>query len=330
MDREKAGTGDTAGEISVEVAKEPRRHSLLVDLSIRLVREKPLGTFGGVIVLVLLVAGIFADFLAPYGVYDIHLPDRLEAPSAEYILGTDNVGRDLLSRIIFGARISMIVGLAASAINVLVAVAIGLPSGFIGGKFDLSLQRVVDAFMCFPWLFITLTIMAITGAGLLNVIIVLGVLYGIWSSRLIRSAAMGIKENLYVEAAVATGATTLRILVRNILPNIMAPIIVLFTISVGGMILAEASMSFLGFGIPPPEPSWGGMLSGEGRQFMLRAPWLAIWPGLALTLSVFGINMLGDAVRDILDPRLRGGLGRYGGAKVRKAGTKSRLRLKRS
>ncbi len=329
MDREKAGMGDTAGEIPVEVAREPRKHSLLVDLSIRLVREKPLGTFGAVIVLVMLFAGIFADFLAPYGMYDINPYDRLSAPSAQYILGTDSVGRDLFSRIIFGARISLIVGLAASAINVLVALAIGLPSGFLGGKFDLIMQRIVDAFMCFPWLFFTLTVMAIMGAGLLNVIIVLGVLYGIWSSRVIRSAVMGIKENTYVEAAKATGATTARILIRNILPNIMAPIIILFSISVGGMILAEASMSFLGFGIPPPEPSWGGMLSGPGRQFMLRAPWLAIWPGLALTLSVFGINMLGDAVRDILDPRLRGRLGRYGEVKVKEAGTRSRLRPKR-
>ncbi len=222
----------------------------------------------------------------------------------------------------------MIVGLAASAITVFVAVIIGLPSGFTGGKFDLVVQRAVDAFMCFPWLFFVLTIMAITGPGLLNVIIVLGVLYGIWASRIVRSAVIGIKENLYVEAAVAIGSPTWRVLIKNILPNIMAPIIIIFTISVGGMILSEASMSFLGFGIPPPIPSWGGMLSSSGRQYMLIAPWLAIWPGLALSIAVFGINMLGDAVRDILDPRLRGGLGRYGGVGVKKAGIKARLRKK--
>lgn len=297
---------------------EQKKRFLLFDVVVRLVREKPLGTVGGIIVLIMLIVGIFADVLAPYGIYDIHLVDRLSAPSATYFMGTDDLGRDLLSRVIYGARISMLVGVTASAINVVVATVIGIMSGFIGGRFDLVVQRFVDAIMCFPWLFILLTAMAILGPGLVQVILVLGVLYGIAYSRVVRSAVIAIKENLYMQAAVAIGSPTTRILVKHVLPNILAPIIIIFTISMASMILAEASLSFLGFGVPPPTPTWGSMLSMEGRRFMLLAPWLAIWPGLALSVTVYGINMLGDAVRDLLDPRLRGGAGRYGGLGKRK------------
>ena len=308
------------GDVTVRVPEAvavPKGHSLLVDLAIRLVREKPLGTVGGVIVLVMFIVGIFADFLAPYGMNEIHLADRLNAPSAQHLLGTDEVGRDTLSRIIYGARISMIVGVAGTLINTLVATVVGLVSGFLGGKVDIVVQRFVDAFMCFPWLFIMLTVMVIVGPGLLQVTVVLGASYGIYHIRVVRSAVIAIKENMYVEAAHAIGSSTWRMLGRHILPNIAAPIIIISTTSVGYLILSEASLSFLGFGVPPPAPSWGGMLS-VGRGFMLRAPWMAIWPGLALSLAVYGINMLGDAVRDILDPRLRGGLGRYGMVKRRK------------
>jgi len=307
-----------------EAAAEPKRHPLLVDLLIRLVKEKPLGTVGGVIVLVMFLTGIFADFLAPYGMNEAHLADRLVPPSADYILGTDNLGRDQLTRVIYGARISMIVGLAGASLNVLVAIAIGLISGFLGGKFDLVVQRFVDAFLCFPWLFLILTVMALLGQGMVQVILVLGGVSGIHNSRVIRSAVIAIKENLYVESARAVGCTTTRILGRHILPNIAAPIVIIFTISIGAMILGEATISFLGFGVPPPTPSWGGMLSAEGRRYMLLAPWLAVWPGLALAIAVYGMNMLGDAVRDILDPRLRGGLGRYGGVKVKRLQSKTK------
>lgn len=297
---------------------EPKRHSLLVDLVIRLVREKPLGTVGGVIVLLLFFTGIFADFLAPDGMNEVHPQDYLTPPSAEYILGTDNLGRDMLSRIIFGARVSMTVGLAGTVLRVFIATIIGIVSGFSSGKVDIIIQRFVDAFMCFPWLFLILTAMVILGQGMLQVILVLGITGGIRRSRVIRSAVIGIKENVYVEAATATGCQTWRIFTYHILPNIMAPIIIIFTMSVGQMILSEATLSFLGFGIPPPIPSWGRMLSSQGRRHMLTAPWLAVWPGLALSLAVFGINMLGDGVRDILDPRLRGGLGRYGRVKTKR------------
>ncbi len=293
-------------------ATERKRHSKLADFFIRLVKEKPLGTVGAVITLLLLFTGIFADFLAPHGMNEYFKGDYLVAPSARYWLGTDNLGRDMLSRVIFGARISMIVGLAATTLSTLVATFIGILCGYIGGKFDLVVQRFVDAVMCLPWLILLMVIMSLAGVGMLQIILVLGIAWGIGGSRLIRSAVIGIKENVYVEAARAIGCPTQRILTRHILPNIMAPIIIYFSTSVPGVILTESSLSFLGFGIPPPAPSWGGMLAGQGRSYMFLAPWMAIWPGLALSTVVYGINMFGDAVRDLLDPRLRGGIGRYG------------------
>ena len=290
----------------------PKRHSFLVDLVIRLVKEKPLGTVGGVIVLVMFLAGIFADFIAPYGYNEMNTSIKLMGPMEGYLLGTDQLGRDLLSRVIHGARISMIVGLGGAAIGTILAAVFGGLSGYFGGKFDLIVQRFVDALMAWPWIFFVLTLMVIVGRGLVQMILVLGIRRGVIDSRIVRSAVIGVKENVYVEAAKAIGAPPRRILVRHILPNIMAPIIIIFSLDVGNMILQEATVSFLGFGIPPPLPTWGGMLSAEGRRFMIYAPWLAVWPGLALTTAVYGINMLGDAVRDILDPRLRGGVGRYG------------------
>jgi len=308
---------ESVGEIPSVGPAPRRRRALLADMAVRLVREKPLGTAGAVIVLLMLFTGIFADLLAPYGMNQVSLADRLTGPSGEHILGTDNLGRDLLSRIIFGARISMYVGLGASLLDVVGATIIGIISGFIGGKTDLIIQRFVDAWMCFPGLVIFLTVISIIGPGLVQVILVLGISSSIRSSRVVRSAVMNIKENMYIHSAVSIGAPTIRILTRHVLPNIMAPIIIIFTLAMGSMIIAEASLSFLGFGIPPPAPSWGGMLSGSGRTYMVNAPWMAIWPGLALAIVVYGINMLGDAVRDILDPRLRGGLGRYAGAKIK-------------
>ncbi len=308
--------------VLTEVEEEPKRRSLLVDFFIRLVREKPLGTVGGVIVLAMFFTGIFANILTPYEMNESHLAYRLAPPSSQFLLGTDVLGRDLLTRIIYGARISMIVGVAGAFLNILVALLIGLVSGFVGGKTDIVIQRFVDAFMCFPWLLIMLTIMVLVGSGIVQVTIVLGVSFGIWYSRVIRSAVIGIKENMYVEAAKATGCSTGKMLTRHILPNVTAPIMIVFTISMGQLILSEATLSFLGYGIPPPAPSWGGMLSGQGRYYMLIAPWLAVWPGLALSIVVFGINMFGDAMRDLLDPRLRGGAGRYGGAKRKKLGKK--------
>jgi len=291
---------------------ERKKHSGLVNFFIRLVREKPLGTIGLVITLLLLLTGIFADLLAPYGMNEIHVADVLAAPSAQYWFGTDNMGRDILSRVIFGARISVIVGLSASTMATIISVLIGIVSGYVGGKFDLITQRLVDTLMCIPGLIFLLVLVSVTGPGIWQIIVALGAVYGVIGSRIIRSAVIGIKENVYVAAAEAIGCSTTRILIHHILPNVMAPTIILFSIWVPMVILVEASLSFLGFGIPAPAPSWGGMLSGSGRAYMFEAPWMVIWPGLALATVVYGVNMFGDAVRDVLDPRLRGGAGRYG------------------
>ena len=249
---------------------------------------------------------------APYRYEEIHLCDRLQAPTAAYLLGTDHVGRDLLSRLIHGARLSLTVGLAATVLTVVVAVLIGGTTGFIGGRLDLVTQRFVDAWMAFPGLLLLLTIMSIAGRGMLQIIVVLGVSGGIPASRVVRGAVLGVKENAYFQAAQAIGSSRRRSLLRHVLPNIAAPIIIIFSINVGGVIMSEAALSFLGFGLPPDIPSWGGMLSREGRQYMEIAPHLALWPGLCLTVVVYSLNMFGDAVRDLLDPRLRGRLGRYG------------------
>ena len=231
-----------------------------------------------------------------------------------YLLGTDQLGRDLLSRLIYGARLSLFVGLAATALNVVVAVLIGGTSGFFGGKLDLLVQRFVDAWMAFPGLLILLTVMSIAGKGLPQIILVLGISGGISGSRITRSAVIAVKESAFFQAADAIGCSKLTVLVRHVLPNIAAPVIVIFSINIGGVIISEASLSFLGFGLPVHIPSWGGMLSREGRVYMEMAPWLAIWPGVCLTILVYSLNMFGDAVRDLLDPRLKGGTGSYGAA----------------
>ena len=306
--------------------REPKRRGRFADFFIRLWREKPLGTACGMIVLLLILVAIFADVLAPYGYTEMHLRDRLQGSSAQYLLGTDQIGRDFLSRLIYGARLSLIVGLSATTLNVLVAVLIGCISGFLGGKVDLVVQRFVDAWMAFPGLLLLLTIMSIVGQGLLQIIVVLGIAGGIVGSRVVRSAVIGVKENDYFLAARAVGTPTSQILGRHVLPNIMAPVIIIFSINIGGVIISEASLSFLGFGLPPEVPSWGTLLSWAGRRYMEQAPWLALWPGFALTITVYSLNMFGDALRDLLDPRLRGGQGSYGTALVkRKRGFLARL-----
>jgi peptide/nickel transport system permease protein len=272
----------------------------------RLVREKPLGAFGGMLVLVLMLCAIFAHWIAPYPYDETNVRQRLKPPGAQFYLGTDNLGRDVFSRIIYGARISVTVGFGAVTLSILLATIMGVTSGYFGGKVDVFVQRIVDAAMAFPVLVILLSIMAVLGPGLLNVILVLGIVPSANRSRIIRSATLAAKENQYVEAARAVGASHLRIILCHILPNVMAPIIIVGTNALGAVILVEATLSFLGFGVPPPYPSWGEMLSGSGRSYMYKAPWMAIWPGVAISLAVFGFNMLGDALRDLLDPRLRG------------------------
>ena len=297
---------------SAERMGERKRHSRLVDSLLRLVKEKPLGTVGLVITLLLLLTGIFANFIAPHGMNANNMRNILAPPSIHFWLGTDNLGRDLLSRVIYGARISVIVGLAATSLGTVFSTIIGLVSGYFGGMFDLIVQRFVDAVICIPMLMLVMIIMSMVGPGMLQLIIVLGIYGGINTSRVIRSAVIGIKENMYLQAAEAIGCSNTRLLTKHVLPNIMAPIIVGFTTYLPGVILTEASLSFLGYGIPPPTPSWGGMLSATGLEYMYLSPWMVIWPGLALTITVYGVNIFGDSLRDILDPRLRGGIGRYG------------------
>lgn len=298
------GRGVKTSERSVVAQK--RKHSWLVGSLIKLIKEKRLGAAGGIVTLFLLLVGIFANFLAPYGMNETWVGDFIAPPSAEFWLGTDNVGRDLLSRIIFGARISVIVGLGSSTMATAISLVIGMVSGYIGGKLDLLVQRIVDIWMVLPGLIIMMIMITIIGPGVWQIIIVIGITSGVPGSRIVRSAVIGVKENDYVGVAVAIGCRARRILVRHILPNILAPTIIVFTTRVPNAILVEASLSFLGFGIPPPTPSWGGMLSGTGRAFMFDAPWMVIWPGLALATVVYAINMFGDAVRDLLDPKLRG------------------------
>ena len=273
----------------------------------RLIKEKPLGAFGGVIVLGLLLCALLAPWIATNPYDQTNVRNRLKPPSSQFYFGTDNLGRDIFSRIVYGARVSVTVGFGAVSIGITLATIIGVGSAYFGGKFDILVQRLVDAQVAIPGLLLLLNIMAVTGPGLLNIILALGLVSAAGSSRIIRSAAMATKENQFVEAARAVGASHLRIILCYILPNIMAPIIIITTVSLGFTILIESTLSFLGFGVPPPYPSWGEMLSGSGRSYMHKAPWMATWPGIAISLAVFGFNMLGDALRDLLDPRLRGG-----------------------
>lgn len=302
-----SGEGDTAlRDVLDREAPWSKRPPWWLEFVQRLFREKPLGAAGAVVVLVLIFLALFADFITPFGFAEQHLDEALQSYSWRHLLGTDQLGRDLFSRLVYGARISLMVGFACVAISTTSAVLFGLVSGYFGGRFDTMVQRVVDAFMTIPDLIFVLVLMAIFGRGTWNVILSLSIISFFWNTRVIRAEVLSLRENQYVEAAQSIGASNLRIMLRHLLPNIMAPIIVLTTIRIGGFILAEASISFLGFGIPPPFPTWGGMLTGTGVTYMYRAPWLALWPGLALSVTVFAFNMLGDAMRDLLDPRLKG------------------------
>jgi peptide/nickel transport system permease protein len=296
-------------DVPVELALEKR--FTFFDFWKRLVKEKPLGTFGGVITLFLLFTAIFADFIAPYGMNETWVASPLSPSSPENWLGTDNLGRDILTRIIYGARISVIVGLSAATLGTIVSAIIGIISAYLGGTVDIVVQRFVDTWMCFPALIIAMVLVIGLGASIWSIILALAFTWGIPGSRVVRGAVISIRENAYVDAARSIGCSTPRLLLRHILPNVTATLIILFSIRMPAMVLAEASLSFLGFGIPPPDPSWGSMLSGPGRQYMLRFPMMAVWPGLALAIVVYGVNMFGDAVRDLLDPRLRGGVARY-------------------
>ena len=270
-----------------------------------LARRKPLGAFGAVAMLLFILAAIFADVVAPFSPLE-HGPARLASPSTVHLAGTDQYGRDVLSRVIHGARTSLYVGVVATVLSMIPAVLLGMSSAYFGGWYDYLVQRFVDTIQALPGLVLLITILVILGPGLWNVIIALSFNRAIVGSRVMRGATMAIKSEVYVEAALATGATHLRLILRHLLPNIAPTIIVVYSLGFGTVILSEASLSFLGYGIPPPTPSWGGMMAADGRSYMFGAPWMLWAPTLALAIVIFAVNMVGDAARDVLDPRMRG------------------------
>lgn len=285
---------------------QPRRPGPLRSFMRKLFREKRLGAAGAVVAIFFLLVGLFADVLAPYGMNEVDMGARMHAPSWEHPFGTDNLGRDLLSRCIYGAQISVIIGLSVAVISTTISALIGIISGYFGGRIDMLTQRFVDAWMSFPGLVVLIVVASVFGSGITQIILTLGLLIGIGGSRIVRSAVVSVREDMYIHAAKSIGASSARILWRHVLPNVIPPLIVLFSSSVGAAILAESGLSFLGLGVPPPHPTWGGMLSGNGRTYMLQGPWLALAPGICLTLVVYAINVFGDALRDMLDPRMRG------------------------
>ncbi len=273
---------------------------------VRFVRKKPLGAAGGAIMLLIVLTAIFADFVATYDPIATDAAHTLARPSREHWLGSDHLGRDIYSRIVHGARVSLIVGLASTLLGSVLGGVIGLLSGYIGGKTDLVAQRVLDILQGLPLLVLALVMSASLGPSIPNVVIAISIPIVPRAARVIRSSVLSIREMQYIEAARAIGIGHLRIAFRHILPNTIGPFIVLGTAQLGSAILVEAALSFLGLGVPEPYPSWGRMLSVSAAEYAQKAPHLVLFPGIAISLAVFGSNLLGDALRDTLDPRLRG------------------------
>jgi peptide/nickel transport system permease protein len=265
----------------------------------------PLGVVGAAIMLVFVFAAVFAGFVSPYDPIRTNSTISLAPPSYEHIFGADQMGRDIYSRIIYGARISLAVGLGSTALGSLFGVILGLTSGYVGGWVDLVIQRVVDVLQAVPLLVLALVMAAALGPALDNTIVAIAIPLIPYTARVIRSNTLSLREQPFVEAARAVGMSEFRIAVRHVLPNTLAPLIVIATAQLGAAILTEASLSFLGLGVPEPHPSWGRMLSDSAAEYVRTAPWLVIFPGVAISLAVFGTNLFGDALRDILDPRLR-------------------------
>jgi peptide/nickel transport system permease protein len=273
----------------------------------RLMTRQPLGVAGAVIVVLLIVVALFAPQLAPHGPKETTFGQYV-SPGREFPMGTDNLGRDVLSRVIWGARLSLYVGLASVLVGITLGSLWGVFTGYYGGLTDSSSQRVVDCLMALPPIILALSLMAAVGQSVNNVILALTILLTPTAARTVRSVALAVAASPYIEAARAAGGSHLRIVMRHIVPNCLATYIVLVTTNISYAIVVEASLSFLGVGAPPDEPSWGGMLTA-GTQSIETAPWLIFFPGVAISLAVFALNLLGDAIRDIADPRLRGGLG---------------------
>jgi peptide/nickel transport system permease protein len=270
-----------------------------------LARRYPLGAVGGLIVVIFVLTAAFANVIAPIDPLSTNARASLARPGDTFWLGADFMGRDMFSRIVYGARISLAVAAGATSLGFLVGIAIGLASGFLGGWFDLATQRLMDIMQALPLLVLALVMAASLGPSLENTIIAIAVALVPNVARVVRSSTLSLREQPFVEAARAVGMGEVRIAIRHVLPNTMAPLIVLATAQLGSAILTEASLSFLGLGIPEPYPSWGRMLSESAAEYVRTAPWLVIFPGVAISLTVFGTNLLGDALRDIFDPRER-------------------------
>ncbi len=260
----------------------------------------------GLFILALVVgSALFARFVAPYSPIDQSFSDQLRAPSPAHLFGTDEFGRDIFSRVLYGARIALTVGVISDGIALALGVVLGIIAGYFGGAADSAVMRTVDILLAFPYLLLAMIVVAILGPSLTNAMIAIGIVYTPQFARLVRGAVLGVREQEYVEAAGAVGAGSLRILARHVLPNVLSPIIVMATLTVGFTIVETAGLSFLGLGAAPPTPEWGSMLA-TGRSYMLTAPWIATFPGLAILVTVIGFNLVGDGLRDLLDPRLRG------------------------
>ncbi|MEO6043914.1 MAG: ABC transporter permease [Tepidiformaceae bacterium] len=273
--------------------------------ALRTARRQPLGVLGLLLVIVFILMAAVPNFIAPYPPNKIGVGLRLEDPSFSHLMGTDSIGRDVFSRIVYGARISVLIGFGAVAVGTAIGTVIGLLTGFFGGWTDTLIQRLIDVMMTVPGLILALVIITIWGQGVSQLILTIGVLIMPGTARIVRASVLSEKNNQYVEAAHVLGASNTRIMFRHLLPNVSASIIVIMSVMVGVAILVEAALSFLGLGIRPPTASWGQMLSIDGRTYMLQQPWLAIWPGLAISIIVLSLNLLGDSLRDITDPKLR-------------------------
>ena len=287
-----------------------------------LFKTKKIAALGLCLLVVFLLIAVFADVIAPVKAVDGQIPtsvlEKLQPPSAKHPFGTDSVGRDMLSYMIYGCRTSVILGIVCTLLSTVVSLIIGVASAVIGGWFDLIVQRFVDAWQCVPGMLIMLIMMSILGNGLIQLIIVISIPAGIGGSRMVRSAAIAVKDSGYSKMSTMLGGGQLWKMIQHVTPNILPMIIMNLAGSLGGVIMMEASMNFLGFGVSVNTPSWGAMLSGQGRSNMYVAPWLAMVPGIAIAIMVFASAMLGDGVRDILDPRLKGGVGSYSGSKLKK------------
>ena len=267
-------------------------------------RKKPLGALSAVVLVLMVTVAIFANQIATHDPIAQDIPNRLKPPGTESYMGTDSFGRDTFSRVVHGSRISLYIGLVSVTLGTVMGASIGIASAYFGGKFDLSIQRVVDALLAFPSLVLALVMVTALGASLNNVAIAVIVAITPQIVRLSRSLALSVKEEAYILGAQAIGASSLRVMLRHVLPNSLAPVLVQATGYLEQAVVTEAALSFLGLGVPPPHPSWGRMLQEGGHGYLEAAPWLAIFPGLALSLAVFSFALLGDALRDVLDPRL--------------------------